>query len=304
MPMAVISFDPRSRMGSDSSIRDQVARSQCRFDPRSRMGERRPDQGQLTFLSLVSDPRSRMGSDDDIDPAASQKHQRMFRSVLPHGERPTGLSAATANSRRVFDPRSRMGSDHGAGAHAREPLDDSIHAPAWGATQPFDHAGVSQLFRSTLPHGERPGSPNRRSASSRFRSTLPHGERRDVGDASDPEPGSKSFDPRSRMGSDTRPSSQALHVLGGEIDSAFRSTLPHGERRMSRKARRVAGVFRSTLPHGERLITCRERASTVPEPVSIHAPARGATVTSIMADGRRWQESFDPRSRMRSDCRT
>ncbi len=60
----------------------------------------------------------------------------------------------------------------------------------------------------------------------------------------------------------------------------FRSTLPRGERQLIHHACKATVEFRSTLPRGERpregLLRARLR------PVSIHAPARGATCCGVL----------------------
>ncbi len=99
------------------------------------------------------------------------------------------------------------------------------------------------------------------------------------------------FNPRSRTGSDqSAPYWVAVYI-------PFQSTLPHGERLGADKEPATFGVFQSTLPHGERPplnLQDRDRvgsfnprsrtgsdtarsSSDWGEPVSIHAPARGAT---------------------------
>jgi len=78
------------------------------------------------------------------------------------------------------------------------------------------------------------------------------------------------FDPRSRVGSDSR-------------------SLPMRER---------LKTFRSTLPRGERRASSRSPCPT--HPVSIHAPAWGATQRGWRSD--QCIERFDPRSRVGSDA--
>ena len=103
-------------------------------------------------------------------------------------------------------------------------------------------------FQSTLPHGERRGFRHEGVKYDKFQSTLPHGERRE-------EPYSVynvlCFNPRSRTGSDV------IFVLNLLKMDPFQSTLPHGER-----LRGTEGAWDETH-------------------VSIHAPARGATVATI-----------------------
>ena len=81
-------------------------------------------------------------------------------------------------------------------------------------------------------------------ATNEFQSTLPHGER---------------------------------HFLGSKTlnFNLFQSTLPHGERPTNWKEDVLLCLFQSTLPHGERPHACLY--GNIYDPVSIHAPAWGAT---------------------------
>jgi len=81
------------------------------------------------------------------------------------------------------------------------------------------------------------------------------------------------------------PSSVSIHAPAGGatglavvavLVSQFRSTLPRGERRLNNPMRNSTGLFLSTLPRGER--RARHRPYAGHGAVSIHAPARGATV--------------------------
>ena len=103
----------------------------------------------------------------------------IFQSTLPHGERQRNSSHHLRGGN--FNPRSRTGSDfvHQA-LVAAAPI--SIHAPARGATSLSGSASVSELFQSTLPHGER----------RRIRSHYQI---------------CRNFNPRSRTGSDFHPES-------------------------------------------------------------------------------------------------
>ena len=99
-------------------------------------------------------------------------------------------------------------------------------------------------FQSTLPRGERLQPARERSRSQKFQSTLPRGE---------------------------RPPFEALNVPYIE----FQSTLPRGERLNNGGNAGLAYEFQSTLPRGERPMF---EKFLFPEcPISIHAPARGAT---------------------------
>ena len=163
----------------------------------------------------------------------------------------------------------------------------SIHAPAWGATAgAFMAQCNTELFQSTLPHGERRGKNQIFAMATRF-------------------------NPRSRMGSDVNgkegldeflvsihaPAWGATGTMPENVTTDwFQSTLPHGERQMIRKIKTETVSFnprsrmgsdclqtkhlcfqrfQSTLPHGE-----RPTPGTGIRPislVSIHAPAWGAT---------------------------
>ena len=83
------------------------------------------------------------------------------------------------------------------------------------------------------------------------------------------------FNPRSREGSDSRVHSYAV------ANVAFQSTLPRGERRYTVSTTVwVLIPFQSTLPRGERLGGVGR--NTAQKPISIHAPARGATYFAFM----------------------
>ena len=120
-------FNPRSRMGSDSS-RCSPGTASNDFNPRSRMGSD-PASPPRSREGIYFNPRSRMGSDGVIGLKLTL-HER-FQSTLPHGERLRGA--------------------------AEIPIDCaiSIHAPAWGATTALQRSFINILFQSTLPHGER-----------------------------------------------------------------------------------------------------------------------------------------------------
>ena len=152
-----------------------------------------------------------------------------------------------------------------------------------------DPAG--KRFQSTLPYGERRCCAGLVFGRSRFQSTLPYGERLT---SPPPAPLRAGFNPRSRMGSDQ----DATASMTGPAE--FQSTLPYGERleravsgEESRKVSIHAPVWGATY------LSFRLFSSTV---VSIHAPVWGATINSIK--NQRYNDSFNPRSRMGSDSTT
>ena len=121
------------------------------------------------------------------------------------------------------------------------------------------------LFQSTLPHGERLGSPKYPHALLRFnprshmgsdicvgqqmhhiefQSTLPHGERPIESDTETLVALVSIHAPT--WGATLWTRGIALKNLG------FQSTLPHGERHTQDSTKRPSTRFQSTLPHGER----------------------------------------------------
>jgi len=101
------------------------------------------------------------------------------------------------------------------------------------------------MFQSTRPHGAR-RRPRRSSYSgTSFQSTRPHGAR-----------------PATRSRSDT--------------GTSFQSTRPHGARHQRVVGGFMGHWFQSTRPHGARPL--RHCQLSLINHVSIHAPARGATM--------------------------
>ena len=167
-------------------------------------------------------------------------------------------------------------------------------------------------FRSTLPRGERRRFGVHSTTSTMFRSTLPRGERpgRDSREARP-----DCFDPRSRAGSDT--CIQKLPPRSVRFDPRSRAGSDHS----TDDEVNCNALFRSTLPRGERLGW--SYGLVILTPVSIHAPARGATLwqaytvggahgfdprsragsDGLRHDGTRFCHRFDPRSRAGSDCK-
>ena len=168
---------------------------------------------------------------------------------------------------RHFNPRSREGSDRHfyaqccqhSGFQSTLPrrerllLDEnhekvvriSIHAPAKGATRVARARRFLSIFQSTLPRRER-------------RISVGHSVQGIY------------FNPRSREGSD--PSILLMHYL----ITTFQSTLPRRERLNTSGHFTAVRVFQSTLPRRER--RSRRFSDRPAERISIHAPAKGATV--------------------------
>ena len=205
-------------------------------------GERRRRSGSGAGRRCFN-PRSRAGSDFDGHGLAGVARA----SIHAPARGATGPSFRRWCCGRSFNPRSRAGSDLYPKILIKRP-NASIHAPARGATLAPGGRRNQLLLQSTLPRGERQKFYNPVIEHLQLQSTLPRGER--------------------RRPSIRRPSRWRLQ-----------STLPRGER---------------PAPAGEALHSARFNprsragsdtgaAKSAPFPLaSIHAPARGATVTPIL----------------------
>ena len=165
-----------------------------------------------------------------------------------------------------FNPRSRKGSDkkrdfkHGG-------IRISIHAPAKGATSRRLSIGNRlKPFQSTLPQRER--RLQKKCLSCDFH-----------------------FNPRSRKGSDTIPEFEY------DNDTDFNPRSRKGSDRSMPKRGGHYGKFQSTLPQRERQRI--RRTGHQQSTISIHAPAKGATVS--LAGLQPGYGNFNPRSRKGSD---
>ena len=157
----------------------------------------------------------------------------------------------------------------------------SIHAPARRATAPpCNRLTRLEKFQSTPPHGGRPRGAWRRSWHvDLFQSTPPHGGRR----ARVPAPGPADR-PVSIHAPARRATLRALLVVIGYV--LFQSTPPHGGRRyLSEIQRRLYPGF-NPRPRTEGDVGGRSIAGS-PAHVSIHAPARRATIASVMDRSRK-----------------
>ena len=127
------SFDPRPRMGGNSSSLGRYATRRHGFDPRPRMGgDRKAAAAAVEPSSEFFDPRPRMGG--ELRPA--------FQHVAETAKRFRSTPRGGGGERRLIALKSGV-SIHapawGATSPAEEYYDDddcgdSIHAPAWGAT--------------------------------------------------------------------------------------------------------------------------------------------------------------------------
>ena len=207
-----------------------------------------PAKGATTFFTPKHciytnfNPRSREGSDTRRSLLSNLGGQ--FQSTLPRRERLVSLVHC-----------------HGIRAI-------SIHAPAKGATLPA--MPVRASFRISI-HAPAKGATGARktdkSTQGEFQSTLPRRERRRNTISS---VGTLNFNPRSREGSDF------LFLRHFRTSKAFQSTLPRRERPPRAAAAQSLAAFQSTLPRRERLVVVLAGGLLVY--ISIHAPAKGATI--------------------------
>ena len=293
-----IGFDPRSRTGSDAVDARLRASPLRRFDPRSRTGSDLAQRLQLHVLDGF-DPRSRTGSD------VRARGMRRFRSTLRTGSDRVAMPLPSR-----FDPRSRTGSDR----CRRGPI------------------RASCVFRSTLPHGERRAlcdgsAPARVSIHAPARgATAGHAPARLTKAVSIHAPARGATPTPSTLHScsdvsihaPARGATPAIGVESRLIVVSIHAPARGATSRLPRPMTRLR-AFRSTLPHGERPSRRRSharsrwcfdpRSRTGSDPalkagyqrricVSIHAPARGATLDRLAL---RRSPGFDPRSRTGSD---
>ena len=152
-----------------------------------------------------------------------------------------------AHRRSHFNPRSREGSDEIWQCKDGR-SDISIHAPAKGATQSSLCRLLASSFQSTLPRRERRNFLS-------FPCSRGH------------------FNPRSREGSDCK-----IAVFAKKIQ-VFQSTLPRRERLDQWRIYSAFLEFQSTLPRRERHLQGLQKYNICL--ISIHAPAKGATIKSF-----------------------
>ena len=144
------------------------------------------------------------------------------------------------------------------------------------------------VFQSTLPRRERLQQADILEMMSKFQSTLPRRERLKFVHRVQNFP---HFNPRSREGSD-------VHRIVDFIEVClFQSTLPRRERHGIKTITDAFAEFQSTLPRRERLLP-EHRLHRLLQ-ISIHAPAKGATVKPFIKVKK--LKNFNPRSREGSD---
>jgi len=191
-----MSFNPRSRGGSDSRLRGGCCAT-VTFQSTLPRGERLIDSREGAKEACFN-PRSRGGSD-----AGKRSHEGGDESVSIHAPAGGATRAAVdagfvkivsihapaggatspphelSPSPARFNPRSRGGSDALRAAAAESGAGFNPRSRGGSDDGEALRLAAQELFQSTLPRGERlsllyPGWTGRR-----FQSTLPRGERRD-----------------------------------------------------------------------------------------------------------------------------
>ncbi len=185
-----------------------------------------------------------------------------------------------------FNPRARVGRDFLRlllSCHRQI----SIHAPAWGATIDFHIAMRPCEFQSTRPRGARQAFAGICRRSAAFQSTRPRGARR----------AGRSAGGQAQTFQSTRPRGARQHFHDfPPFSPLFQSTRPRGARLYHNKKTMSIIIFQSTRPRGARLDALarsfspshfnprarvgRDNSPSAHRrvvPISIHAPAWGAT---------------------------
>ena len=259
------------------------------------------EHGMIRF-----NPRPRAGGDQTSRPVGSGFTK--FQSTPPRGGRRPRYRYRSP--RRCFNPRPRAGGDR-VGLKLMHTLKVSIHAPARGATRRWSAVGVWNLeFQSTPPRGGRlkdlgdsnkelrvsihapargaTHAPMKSIETNMFQSTPPRGGRHTADTA---ETTAACFNPRPRAGGDMMAPTATRSAdsfnprprAGGDPPKPLhRSALPSFQSTPPRGGRPTVGTFgggRTCFNPRPRAGGDKARKTTrKPKTVSIHAPARGATV--------------------------
>ncbi len=210
-------FNPRSRVGSDlhpispSLIKPVSIHAPAwgatfflllifslgRFQSTLPRGERRKKQGKHSIKKTGFNPRSRVGS--DLLSLTTRLKTPLFQSTLPRGER--RLAESKSIIARSFNPRSRVGSDQ-LMMKVKPAYRKFQSTLPRGERRGFGCSALcSGTFQSTLPRGERLNFDAMVKLEVKFQSTLPRGERQTASIRNEK---NVCFNPRSRVGSDTR----------------------------------------------------------------------------------------------------
>ena len=304
-------FNPRAREGRDTCAGCSPETATC-FNPRAREG-RDVFELRVVFVEHRFNPRAREGRDFSTGKGQPQQITVSIR--------------APARGATVIN-------------HANDRTDFvSIRAPARGATTPIRTSGIVSVFQSARPRGARQDRPHALRPRTMFQSARPRGARPARGVRPRLQPVSirapargatdiNCRDIKTQGFQSARP--RGARRMEASITSmrwSFQSARPRGARPLSIARACQVSPFQSARPRGARPATStgRWRAMcfnpraregrdlaclilTVMRPVSIRAPARGATGLPSSPWG---PDRFNPRARegrdssgpMRDGCR-
>ena len=222
-----------------------------------------------TFCHLLAllntrnfNPRSREGSDGPSD--VTLLTVPVFQSTLPRGERHLPQTRCPENV--YFNPRSREGSDEDVTTKV-DSLEISIHAPARGATSTYQHTHYSTRISI---HAPARGATDFSDFFKFFLRISIHAPARGATQKSQPRGHPLvNFNPRSREGSD--------------MPKPFKTVLMFHFNPRSREGSDCRSLFRFSRScdfnprsrEGSDAILSRDPRNAE---ISIHAPARGATM--------------------------
>ncbi len=260
-PWPCARFNPRARAGRDGAASPWPASTSC-FNPRARAGRDVPAV-QLVVRHVVSIHAPARGATPDPDLKPSEVN--VFQSTRPRGARPAAGGPPADGARVSIHAPAR-----GATGLQRDMFNKlvvSIHAPARGATS---HVGpVADLGAVSIHAPARGATCTGRCARRLTRCFNPRARAgRDAAQSGAGSPAS-SFNPRARAGRDRGKGCARVH-------QSFQSTRPRGARRGQSLPRDdPRGGFNPRARAGRDQALRHQHARA--HPVSIHAPARGAT---------------------------
>ena len=206
----------------------------------------------------------------------------LFQSTRPRGAR--RCPAASTGRCRGFNPRAREGRDLVSKSTTATGEGVSIHAPARGATSGHTRIALGYcLFQSTRPRGARHAGGFACVALGWFQSTRPRGARPEDLPRRNHE---HSFNPRAREGRDA----EQIGTIPLEI--GFNPRAREGRDKSPKSFRCPTTCFNPRAREGRDCLSIFDHAYRI---VSIHAPARGATMNAGKATC--WPGSFNPRAR-------
>ena len=254
-------FTSRSREGRDAEGEREPGRNVVSIHAPARGAT--PSGGRHSYISQCFNSRAREGR--DLDDAQVCHEEILFQFTRPRGARPT------VHGPSIDVPEFQFTRPRGArhlplmhvpcqicfNSRAREGRDKLLRGPC----------ARQVLFQFTRPRGARPSGRPLEAAQGQFQFTRPRGARPPT--PALPRPAC-SFNSRAREGRDADETSQTTNR------SKFQFTRPRGARPQDGRPVSSSMMFQFTRPRGARrlgLVRPHTRGG-----VSIHAPARGATL--------------------------